>query len=242
MITARLAYYSLSTSLRHLLKKITLMIDTVIFDLDGTLLDTLDDLGASVNYALHTHCLPKRSLSEIRNFLGNGIRNLMTRAAGAAAEREDFEEVFETFRRHYVVHCLDRTAPFPGIIPLLKVLKSRRIKTAIVSNKLHPAVVDLNERFFKEYISIAIGESETVRRKPCPDSVLKAIEALGSRPENTLYVGDSEVDLKTARNAGTACALVLWGFRDEDFLRSLPGAKTFVRRPEDLLLLLDDQE
>ncbi len=211
------------------------MIRTVVFDLDGTLLDTLDDLAASVNHALRTHGLPERSTAEVRRFLGNGIRYLMRHAAGESLSEEAFEPVFESFRTHYVKHCLDRTRPYPGIMPLLQELKQRGVKMAIVSNKLHPAVQELSQRFFDGYISSAVGESATVRRKPNPDAVLAALKELDATPDEAIYVGDSEVDLATAKNAGLPCALVLWGFRDEPFLRSLSGADCYIARPEELL-------
>lgn len=217
------------------------MIRSILFDLDGTLLDTLDDLANSVNYALRTHHLPERSQTEIRSFLGNGIRNLMLDAVGRGMSDEAFEPVFQTFRSYYVEHCLDKTKPFAGIIDLLKALQQRGITMAVVSNKLHPAVVELNERFFKEYITSAVGESATVRRKPNPDAVLAALSELGCSKDEAVYVGDSEVDLHTAQNAGMQCMLVLWGFRDEDFLRSLPGASLFAQCPADILSWLDTQ-
>jgi phosphoglycolate phosphatase len=217
------------------------MIRSILFDLDGTLLDTLDDLANSVNYALRTHHLPERSHTEIRSFLGNGIRNLMLDAVGRGMSDEAFEPVFQTFRTYYVEHCLDKSKPFAGIIDLLKALQQRGITMAVVSNKLHPAVVELNERFFKEYITSAVGESATVRRKPNPDAVLAALSELGCSKDEAVYVGDSEVDLQTAQNAGMQCMLVLWGFRDEDFLRSLPGASLFAQCPADILSWLDTQ-
>lgn len=217
------------------------MIRSILFDLDGTLLDTLDDLANSVNYALRTHHLPERSHTEIRSFLGNGIRNLMLDAVGRGMSDEAFEPVFQTFRTYYVEHCLDKSKPFAGIIDLLKALQQRGITMAVVSNKLHPAVVELNERFFKEYITSAVGESATVRRKPNPDAVLAALSELGCSKDEAVYVGDSEVDLYTAQNAGMQCMLVLWGFRDEDFLRSLPGASLFAQCPADILSWLDTQ-
>lgn len=182
------------------------MLDTIIFDLDGTLLDTLDDLANSVNYALRTHRLKERSIKDIRRFLGNGIRYLMTNAVDNAVTGDDFETVFQTFRTHYVAHCLDTTRPYPGIMQLLETLKSKQIKMAIVSNKLDPAVQELAERFFKGYIDSAVGESKTVRRKPNPDAVLKAMHDLGTTADHAIYVGDSEVDLETAKNAGLPCA------------------------------------
>ena len=217
------------------------MIRSILFDLDGTLLDTLDDLANSVNYALRTHHLPERSHTEIRSCLGNGIRNLMLDAVGRGMSDEAFEPVFQTFRTYYVEHCLDKSKPFAGIIDLLKALQQRGITMAVVSNKLHPAVVELNERFFKDYITSAVGESATVRRKPNPDAVLAALSELGCSKDEAVYVGDSEVDLHTAQNAGMQCMLVLWGFRDEDFLRSLPGASLFAQCPADILSWLDTQ-
>lgn len=217
------------------------MIRSILFDLDGTLLDTLDDLANSVNYALRTHHLPERSHTEIRSFLGNGIRNLMLDAVGRGMSDEAFEPVFQTFRTYYVEHCLDKSKPFAGIIDLLKALQQRGITMAVVSNKLHPAVVELNERFFKDYITSAVGESATVQRKPNPDAVLAALSELGCSKDEAVYVGDSEVDLHTAQNAGMQCMLVLWGFRDEDFLRSLPGASLFAQCPADILSWLDTQ-
>lgn len=217
------------------------MIRSILFDLDGTLLDTLDDLANSVNYALRTHHLPERSHTEIRSFLGNGIRNLMLDAVGRGMSDEAFEPVFQTFRTYYVEHCLDKSKPFAGIIDLLKALQQRGITMAVVSNKLHPAVVELNERFFKDYITSAVGESATVRRKPNPDAVLAALSELGCSKDEAVYVGDSEVDLLTAQNASMQCMLALWGFRDEDFLRSLPGASLFAQCPADILSWLDTQ-
>lgn len=217
------------------------MIRSILFDLDGTLLDTLDDLSTSVNHALRTHGLPERSTMEVRSFLGNGIRNLMLDAVGRGVSPEAFEPVFNSFRTYYVDHCLDFTKPFAGIMDLLKALKERGITMAVVSNKLHPAVVELNERFFRDYITSAVGESATVRRKPNPDAVLAALNELGCGKDEAVYVGDSEVDLKTAQNAGLQCMLVLWGFRDEDFLRQLPGASLFARKPADILNWLDAQ-
>jgi len=214
------------------------MRNTVIFDLDGTLLNTLGDLAASVNFALSQHNLPQRTELEVRSFLGNGIRYLMRHATPEGVEGEKFEAVFQTFRTHYVQHCLDTTQPYAGIMPLLASLKLRGVKMAIVSNKLHPAVQELNERFFKDYIQSAVGESPTVRRKPNADAVLAALGELGSSAKDALYVGDSEVDLATAKNAHIACCLVLWGFRDEPFLRLLDGAEAYIARPEELLNVL----
>lgn len=214
------------------------MLKTVIFDLDGTLLDTLGDLAASVNHALRAHGLPERSQAEVRRFLGNGIRNLMEQSVGGAVTGEAFEQVLQTFRSYYVDHCLDTTHPYPGIMELLAALRERGVKMAIVSNKLHPAVQELSDRFFRGYIASAVGESATVRRKPNPDAVLQALKEMESQADEAIYVGDSEVDLATAQNAGLRCALVTWGFRDEDYLRALPGSPAFVHEPSELIALL----
>ncbi|MCI7273273.1 HAD family hydrolase [bacterium] len=213
------------------------MLNTVVFDLDGTLLDTLGDLAGSVNYALRKHGLPECSLQEVRSFLGNGIVRLMQGAVKNAVQGAAFEEVFQTFRSHYLEHCLDTTQPYPGILPMMEKLREAGVKMAIVSNKLHPAVQELSQRFFAELVTSAVGESETVRRKPNPDGVLRALMEMGSRPEEAVYVGDSEVDWETARNAGLRCALVCWGFRDEEFLRTLPGTFAYAQSPDDLLSL-----
>lgn len=212
-------------------------ITTVVFDLDGTLLDTLQDLSDSVNFALASFGLPIRNVSEIRSFLGNGIRFLMEKSVPCGLDGKKFEEVFDCFRRHYVEHCLDKTKPYDGVLELMKRLKEEGFKMAIVSNKLHPAVQELSERFFKDYVASAVGESATVRRKPNPDAVLKALADLGSTKEEAVYVGDSEVDMQTARNAGLPCVSVLWGFRDEDFLKR-QGATTCISEPLQLLDVL----
>ena len=213
------------------------MTDTIIFDLDGTLLDTLDDLSDSVNYALEHHGLPVRTKAEIRRFLGNGIRNLVLQSAPSGLEDPVFEQVFSTFKSHYMVHCLDKTHPYKGILELLQALSEKGYKMAIVSNKVHDAVSELNQRFFSQYIHVAIGESTGVRRKPAPDTVLAALEKLGSQAEHAVYIGDSEVDYQTSLNAHLPCISVLWGFRDKDFLTAL-GAKVFAESPQDILTLL----
>lgn len=216
------------------------MYSTFLFDLDGTLLDTLNDLADSVNYALSTHHLPLRSQREVRAFLGNGIHNLIARSVPATLPQADLEAVFQTFRAHYLDHCLDQTAPYSGVLELLRRLQERGVKMGIISNKLQPAVSELNRLFFADFIDIAIGESPTTRRKPHPDAVLHAMEQLDANPHTTLYVGDSEVDHATARAAGVASALVLWGFRDEPDLRLL-HADHYVSAPHELLALASPQ-
>ncbi len=212
-------------------------IKNIIFDLDGTLLDTLDDLTAAVNHALRTFALPERSREEVRAFVGNGVRKLVERAVPQETDERLFEEIFASFRAYYVRHSLDRTQPYPGILPMLTRLKREGCRMAIVSNKLQPAVTTLNDCFFSDFMLAAVGESETVKRKPAPDGVLEALRLMGGAPSETLYVGDSEVDIATARNAGVACASVLWGFRDEPLLRA-SGATILLRAPHELFTLL----
>lgn len=206
----------------------------IIFDLDGTLLNTLGDLQTSTNYALGTYGFPLRTKEEVRRFVGNGVEMLIRRALPSSATEEDFARCFAAFREHYAAHCYDTTAPYPGIMPMLRTLKDKGTKLAIVSNKLQLAVTELNERFFGSLVSVAIGEREGVRRKPAPDMVLTAIKELGADICNCVYVGDSDVDIQTARNAGLPCLSVLWGFRSKDFLLE-HGATTLISEPAEII-------
>lgn len=215
-------------------------IDTVIFDLDGTLLDTLADLAASVNHALRQNRFPGRSVQEVRRFLGNGIRVLMQCSVPEGTPDAAFEKAFSDFRTYYLDHCLDTTRPYEGIMPLLARLAVGGYSLAIVSNKLQPAVTELCERFFGQYVHVAIGESRDVRRKPAPDTVQMALRRLGKTPATAVYVGDSEVDLLTARNAGLPCISVLWGFRDRDFLERR-HARCLVSEPAEIWDVLQER-
>ena len=215
------------------------MYKTYIFDLDGTLLDTLQDLADSVNYALRQFGMPEHSLDDIRRFVGNGVRLLMERAVPDGAQNPQFEEVFATFRQYYMQHSLDTTRPYDGIVETIHELKQRGCRLAVVSNKMMAATQELIRHFFPE-IEVAIGEHEAagIRKKPAPDTVFEALRQLGlvvgGFPADTVYVGDSDVDIATARNSGLPCISVLWGFRDQDFL-SQHGATTFVSHPQELL-------
>ncbi len=210
---------------------------TYIFDLDGTLLDTLGDLAASVNYSMRTHGMPEHSVDEVRLFVGNGVRRLMERAVPGGAAHPAFEAAFATFRRHYMEHSLDTTRPYEGIPELLQELKRRGRHTAVVSNKFDAATKELCRHFFPDTIDVAVGEHEAegIRKKPAPDTVLQALSQLGVGQEGAVYVGDSDVDIQTARNSGLPCISVLWGFRDREFLLA-HGAETFVSQPSELLL------
>lgn len=212
------------------------MYSTYIFDLDGTLLDTLTDLAASCNYALRTHGMPEHSIDDVRRFVGNGVRKLMERAIPDGDSNSDFEATFATFREHYMVHSLDTTKPYPGIMDALAELKARGCRLAVVSNKMMAATVELCKHFFPETIEVAIGENEAegIKKKPAPDTVFAALKQLGVSGDNAVYVGDSDVDLATARNSGLPCISVLWGFRDREFLLD-HGATTFITSPKELL-------
>lgn len=206
---------------------------TVIFDLDGTLLDTLEDLTDSVNYALSVMEYPVRTIDEIRQFVGNGVKKLMERAVPENTNQQDFDKCFGLFKEYYNLHSQDKTKPYDGVISLMRRLKAKGIKMAIVSNKLHEAVLDLRDIFFKDVIEVAIGDMPELKRKPEPDSCFKALELLGSSVEEAVYVGDSEVDIATARNAGLPCIAVLWGFRDREFLIS-KGATVLAENADEV--------
>lgn len=194
------------------------MYKTVIFDLDGTLLDTLDDLMNAVNFALREFSFPERTREEIRSFIGNGVIKLMERSTPDDTDTETQEKCLDAFRRYYLEHMADNTAPYRGIITMLERLKNKGISTAVVSNKLHSAVVGLCEDYFPSLIDVPLGVSEEKERKPSPFNVFKAMEMLTSDKENTVYVGDSNVDVETAHNASLKCIGVTWGFRNREEL------------------------
>ena len=222
---------------------------TYIFDLDGTLLDTLGDLAASVNYALRQNGLPEHTVDDVRRFVGNGVRKLMERAVPDGAANPQFETAYATFREHYMQHALDTTRPYDGIPEVLHELKTRGCRLAVVSNKMMAATVELCRHFFPDTVEVAIGEHEAegIRKKPAPDTVREALRRLNTQnsklntqhsklnTENSaVYIGDSDVDIETARNSGLPCISVLWGFRDRDFLVA-HGATTLISNPRELL-------
>ena len=211
--------------------------NTYIFDLDGTLLDTLTDLAASTNYALRTHGMPEHTIDEVRHFVGNGVRKLMERAVPDGTDNPLFDEAFATFRQHYMEHSLDTTRPYEGVPEMLAALKAKGCHLAVVSNKMMAATQELCRHFFPETIEVAIGENEAegIRKKPAPDTVIAALRQLGVGEEGAVYVGDSDVDIATARNSNLPCISVLWGFRDRDFLLQ-HGASTLISAPKELLV------
>lgn len=194
------------------------MFKAVIFDLDGTLLNTLDDLAASVNFALKKFSFPERTVAQVRAFIGNGVIKLMERAVPYPLDEKQFNECFSAFKTHYLEHMRDTTRPYDEIDALLEKLKEAEIKTAVVSNKLHSGVVGLCDEFFENKLTCAFGVSNESERKPAPINVFKALEKMGVEKSETVYVGDSEVDVQTAKNAGLKCIGVTWGFRDKEEL------------------------
>ena len=210
------------------------MYETYIFDLDGTLLNTLADLATSCNYALRTNGFPERTVEEVRQFVGNGVKKLMERAIPCGLENPLFEQTFSDFRRPYLDHGLDTTLPYPGIMDMLGRLHRQGKKVAVVSNKFYAATNDLCKHFFSDYVSVAIGERENVRKKPAPDTVLEALRQLHADKQGAVYIGDSDVDIQTAKNCDMPCISVLWGFRDKEFLLS-HGATYFVTSPEEII-------
>ena len=210
---------------------------TVIFDLDGTLLDTIEDLTDGVNYVMSHFGYKEYTTRQIKGFVGNGIKRLIKNAVPQGTSEEDFEAAYRMFREYYTKNCCNKTKPYDGIMELLKELSQKSCSMAIVSNKNDAAVVELNKIFFDMYIEIAVGQSETTRKKPAPDTVYKAMEELGVSKSGTLYVGDSEVDKMTADAAGIDCVLVSWGFRDRDKLEGLKPLKV-IDTPSELLEVL----
>ena len=208
--------------------------DTYIFDLDGTLLSTLEDLKNSCNFALSSFGLPERTLEEVRQFVGNGVELLMKRAVPNNTDNKLFTKVFETFKEHYLIHNLDTTKPYDGVLEMLDELNRAGKNIAVVSNKFYEATVELCRHFFGDRVRVAIGERADIRKKPAPDTVDEAFKLLGVSRENAVYIGDSDVDLATARNSNLPCISVLWGFRDQDFLIE-HGGNTFVTEPSQIL-------
>jgi phosphoglycolate phosphatase len=210
--------------------------DTYIFDLDGTLLNTLNDLAASCNYALRSYGFPEHSVDDVRRFVGNGVRLLMCRAIPDGDNNPKFGDCYACFREHYLHHNLDTTAPYPGIMDMIKALNANGKHIAVVSNKFYEATRALVRHFFGEEISVAIGERPDIHKKPAPDTVNEALRQLGVGREGAVYIGDSDVDIDTARNSGMPCISVLWGFRDKEFLLE-HGATTLVTTPEEILTI-----
>lgn len=208
-----------------------------IFDLDGTILNTLEDLYLSVNAALKQSGFPERSLEEVRQFVGNGIRKLIERAVPSGTLETQISQVHQDFTEHYKIHCADHTKPYDHIPEVLQKIRSAGMKTAVVSNKADYAVQILCKDYFPDLFDAVAGEREGIRKKPAPDSVQAVLNALHLTPEQAVYIGDSDVDIETAENSGMPCISVEWGFRDMEFLIQ-HGAGKIISNPEELLELI----
>ncbi len=209
----------------------------IIFDLDGTLLDTLDDLTASVNAAMAACGLPPHSRDEVRNFVGNGVMRLIERCVEGGQENPQFKKAYGAFRLHYASHCQEHTKPYEGIIQMLGKLRIQGVPVAVVSNKFDTAVKKLCDAYFSGLVPVAIGEKDGVNKKPAPDTVLAALKQLKMSAESAIYVGDSEVDIQTAHNAGTGLISVCWGFKTRQFLIE-NGAEKIADTPSQLYDML----
>lgn len=208
---------------------------TVIFDLDGTLLNTLDDLADSTNYALSRFGYPTRTIEEVRQFVGNGVAKLIERAIPEGKNNPNFENCLAIFKENYAQNMYNKTAPYNGIIEMLSNLKSKGIKIAVVSNKFDLAVKVLCKKYFEEFIDFAAGENEAqgIKKKPAPDTVISVLNEFNFAPEDAVYVGDSDVDIMTAKNSQMPCISVTWGFRDEKFLLE-NGATILINAPSEI--------
>lgn len=191
---------------------------TYIFDLDGTLLDTLEDLYLSVNHALRLMKMPERTMDEIRWFVGNGVRRLVERSVSADCSKEQLEETYRLFKEYYLLHGEEHTKPYPQIIEMLTELRQRGIRTGVVSNKFQAATDALCDRFFPNLVDAVVGEQPGLRLKPAADMVERVLSILHADKSEAVYVGDSDVDILTARNSGLPCISVLWGFKDRETL------------------------
>lgn len=211
----------------------------VIFDLDGTILNTLEDLADSTNYALSAFDMPERTIEEIRHFVGNGIRKLIERAVPHGTPESMIIKVHETFTEHYKKHCADKTRPYDGIKELIENIRNACVYTAVVSNKADYGVQTLCKDYFPGLFDYAVGEREGIRRKPYPDSVNEVLRQFDVDKTQAVYVGDSEVDIQTAANAEMDVCMVGWGFRDEQFLKE-NGAAHVSHSPDEVWKLLNE--
>ena len=214
------------------------MKNTVIFDLDGTLLNTLDDLTDSVNFALGEMGYPLHIADEVRMMVGNSVIYLIEQALPDGTDKEIFDKTLALFESHYQTNMRNKTAPYDGVMQMLDKLSTEGYKLAVVSNKPDVFTQELVGELFGKYIPLAIGRSETIARKPAPDMLELAIKQLGSDPDSTVYVGDSEVDVETSINAGVDCVGCLWGFRDRETLESA-GAEFIISSPDELVGLIE---
>lgn len=208
--------------------------------MDGTLLNTIGDIADSVNYILKKYGYPLRTYKEILSFVGNGSERLIELALPEGRNNPDFKKYLEEYKKYYLQNNNIKTSPYEGIMELLRELYEKSYKLAIVSNKNDDNIKSLNKIYFGDYIKTAIGQSKYIKRKPAPDMVYNALDELGADIENAVYIGDSEVDIYTAKNANMHCVSVCWGFRDKEYLKE-QGAEHLIDEPYELLEFLGEQ-
>lgn len=213
----------------------------IIFDLDGTLLNTLNDLADSTNFALRSFNYPQRTIEEIRNFVGNGVAKLIERAIPDGRNNPNFEKCLDIFKKHYSENMYNKTAPYDGILPTLSTLHKKGYKIAVVSNKFDAAVKELCAKYFPNLIDTAIGENEAlgIKKKPAPDTIFQALKELNCNAENAIFCGDSDVDIMSAENSNMPCISVTWGFRDQEFLIN-HGADIIINKPCEIIDFLEN--
>lgn len=209
----------------------------VIFDMDGTILNTLEDLKNATNYSLRQFGMPERSLEEVRMFVGNGIRKLVERAVPAGTPKEKIDQVLDVFLEYYEIHSADNTSPYPGILELVEKLKKSGIKTAVSTNKADVPAQELGREYFNGIFDLIVGQQDGLKVKPAPDSVNKILSILDIQKKDAIYIGDSDVDVQTAKNSGLDFIGVSWGFRGREFLEK-NGAKNIVDNANEILDLV----
>ncbi len=215
-------------------------INCIVFDLDGTLLNTLDDLANGVNYTLEKFGYPTHEIEKYKYFVGNGMKNLINRAVPEEIKNTEIEkDILTAFMEYYSAHSTDLTRPYDGVEDMIDALKDRGIKIGMVTNKAHNAAIDIMEKYFSGKFDYVLGQSEKFPLKPNPASAIFVCETLGCTPENSIFVGDSGVDMETGKNGGFLPVGVLWGFRDKDELIS-NGAKAVISHPAELLKIVDE--
>ncbi len=212
-------------------------IQTVIFDLDGTLLYSLEDLKDSVNFVMKKHCFKEYTIDEVREAIGNGVRLLMERILPKDIDKNLFEECLSEFKENYSKNMYNKTKPYDGVLDMLKALREEGYKIAVLSNKFDSAVKELSNKYFGELVDLAVGQKDGVKEKPSPLGIQEIAKELDTDIEACIMVGDSEVDIQTANNAGIDCISVTWGYKNIDFLYD-NGATKLVYAPEDILELL----
>ncbi len=208
--------------------------DVLVFDMDGTILNTLEDLWNCTNYALRAHQMPERTLEEVRHFVGNGIQKLIERATPDGTTTEENELVLSTFKLYYKEHCADTTRPYEGITETIREARRRGYRTAVVTNKADFAAQELAKEYFPELFDLVVGEKAGIKKKPAPDTVERVLDTLGIDKKRAVYIGDSEVDCQTAHNAEVDLIAVKWGFREEEILIE-NGAEIIVSTPKEIL-------